>query len=58
MWRLLNELEQPSDCGEWNVTTEVVTLTEENPDSVDVPEDADVLKTDFDGVTVWVEPEP
>jgi len=52
LWRDVDDLAvtTPDDL---TVTTEVVELTESEPDPVEAPEDATILETDSDVVAVW-----
>ena len=52
LWKDVDDLAM-TDSGDLTVTTEVVELTESEPDPVEAPEDATILETDSDVVTVW-----
>jgi len=52
LWKDVDDLAM-TDSGDLTVTTEVVELTESEPDPVEAPEDATILETDSDVVAVW-----
>lgn len=53
LWTDLHALRDALQETSVTVTSEVVTLTDDDSDPVDVPEDARIVETESDAVTVW-----